>query len=321
MHRSKLTAALLCFAACTEGNALEAAQRGDPGAQDGSPRPDDDAGAALSRADAATEGGDQSNARDDAGSTVGSDASVERDAGRAEPRAAVFDGLTGYVEIPDDDAFSEPARGGLTIEAWLRPDSLDMPKREDTGYVHWLGKGSPGQQEWVARMYQQGNDEGRENRLSFYAFNLTGGLGAGSYVQESVTSGEWIHYVGEFDDTHTFIFRDGQQKDSDLLSEYQITPENGTAPVRIGTRDLASFFQGAISRVAIYAGKLAANRVRAHAAALGERSYDDMILAEPSLVAFYKLDEASGSVAHDAKGDHHGAYHGGVQLGAAPFSR
>jgi hypothetical protein len=196
-----------------------------------------------------------------------------------------------------------------------------MPNQEGTGHVHWLGKGESGQQEWVARMYQQGNEEGRENRISFYAFNLSGGLGAGSYVQESVTPGEWIHYVGELDDLSTFIFENGEQKDADALSDYSITPENGTAPVRIGTRDLGSFFEGAITRVALYAGKLDAARIRAHAQALGTGSYDAMVLGEPSLVAFYKLDEASGTVAHDAKGGRHGVYHGGVTLAGATLSR
>jgi hypothetical protein len=42
-------------------------------------------------------------------------------------------------------------------------------------------------------------------------------------------------------------------RDSDLLDQsgtggVTITPEHGDAPVRIGTRDFNSFFQGAISR-------------------------------------------------------------------------
>jgi hypothetical protein len=37
-------------------------------------------------------------------------------------------------------------------------------------------------------MYQDGNRENRANRISFYSFNLTGGLGAGSYFQDPVTS-------------------------------------------------------------------------------------------------------------------------------------
>ena len=92
--------------------------------------------------------------------------------------APVFDGDSGYVEIPDSDDFSQPTRGALTVEAWIRPDTLAMPSAEATGYVHWLGKGEVGRHEWAARMYQAGNTEGRENRISFYCFNPGGGLGA-----------------------------------------------------------------------------------------------------------------------------------------------
>jgi hypothetical protein len=232
--------------------------------------------------------------------------------------APVFDGESGYVEIPDSDIFSEPTTGELSVEAWIRPDSLDMPNRESSGYVHWMGKGVSGEHEWVSRMYQQGNSEDRENRICFYSFYLTGGLGAGSYFQDDVTVGEWIHYVGTFDDERTYIFKNGVERDSDLLSGYDITPENGDAPVRIGTRDRNSFFQGAIARVAFYSTRLSESQAAAHFAAAGAE-YDAVILAEPSLVAYYRLDETSGTVARDSKGSHPGAYQGGVELGAAPW--
>ena len=311
MPRPKLAATFLALAACADGNTQGQRERSDASSEGHE--------AAL---DAGSAHGDAGAPRADDGGQAGPDGgSVAADAAQAQSVAAVFDGLSGYVEIPDDDAFSEPTHGGLTVEAWLRPDSLAMPMREDTGYVHWLGKGEPGQHEWVARMYQQGNDEGRENRISFYAFNLGGGLGAGSYVQEDVTPGAWIHYVGELDDTTTTLFKNGEQKDSDPLSDYAITPMNGTAPVRIGTRDFGSYFEGAITRVAIYAGKLDAARIRVHAEAIGQSAYDELVLAEPTLLAFYKLDETTGTIAHDAKGQRHGVYHGGVSLGAATFAR
>lgn len=231
----------------------------------------------------------------------------------------VFDGATGYVEIPDADVFSESTSGALSVEAWLRPDSLSMPNPEGSGYVHWMGKGISGQHEWVSRMYQQGNSEMRENRISFYSFNLSGGLGAGSYFQDPVSPGQWIHYVGTFDATRTYIYRNGVPHDPDLLSDYSITPQNGTAPVRIGTRDMNSFFQGSIARVAIYSSRLSDAQVAAHFAARATGSYDATVLGEPTLVAFYKLDEKSGTIAVDAKGGRNGVYRGGVIRAAASW--
>src|SRR3712207_8615960 len=54
-------------------------------------------------------------------------------------------------------------------------------------YVHWLGKGVAKQHEWTFRMYSADNTEGRDNRTSFYLFNLGGDRGTGSYVEEPVT--------------------------------------------------------------------------------------------------------------------------------------
>jgi hypothetical protein len=166
-------------------------------------------------------------------------------------------------------------------------------------------------------MYQDGNSAGRENRISFYSFNLAGGLGAGSYFQETVTPGEWIHYVGEFDASDTYLFKNGVQKDSDPLSGYAITPGNGTAPVRIGTRDLNSFFQGSIARVAIYGSRLSAATLTAHHDAADAEAYDALVLSEASLVGYWRLDETDGTVAHDATAEHDGSYHGGVTLAGA----
>jgi hypothetical protein len=109
--------------------------------------------------------------------------------------AAVFDGLDDYVEIADHPDYSIATTGELTVAALIRPDSLEMPAQERTGYVHWLGKGIPGQDEWTLRMYQLGNREDRENRISCYGFNLdarTGGtrFGIGSHFQDELTPGE-----------------------------------------------------------------------------------------------------------------------------------
>jgi hypothetical protein len=256
--------------------------------------------------------------RDPAGPSDASaspDTSVRSDAQIAIV-APVFDGTSGYVEIPDADAFSQVTTGELTVEAWMRPDSLAMPSIEGSGYVHWLGKGTTNQHEWLARMYQAGNSEGRANRISFYAFNATGGLGAGSYFQDVVATGTWIHYAGSFDATTIMIYRDGVLRDSDALADYSIVPTNASAPVRVGTRDLASFFQGSISRVAVYNARLDATRLLAHVAARTNGNYDAVVLAEPSLVAYYRLDETSGTVAKDALGLRDGTYHAGVSLGA-----
>jgi Concanavalin A-like lectin/glucanases superfamily len=194
--------------------------------------------------------------------------------------ATVFDGAGQYVEVPDHPALSVTATGILAVEAWLRPDVLEFPHQEGTHYVHWLGKGDTDQHEYVARMYSHTtlDDPPRPNRISGYAFDLGGGLGTGSYFQDRVVAGRWIHYLlvvntVQTDDDHptgyTKIFKNGRVRDQDALTSFGTTPGDGTAPFRIATRDFRSFFLGALAKVAVYDRELPPEAVRAHHRAAG----------------------------------------------------
>jgi hypothetical protein len=178
-----------------------------------------------------------------------------------------------YITVSDSDALSVSTTGKLTIEAWIRPDVLEFSKTEGTGYVHWLGKGDTNNQEYLMRMYSYTNSENRPNRISGYAFNAVGGLGVGSYFQDSITAGNWMHVVlaintlntsSTYPLGYTKIYRDGVQRDQDSLNSLSIVPENKGAPLRIGTRDFSSFFQGGIGKVAIYNYELTPYQVLAH---------------------------------------------------------
>ena len=68
-----------------------------------------------------------------------------------------------------------------------------------------------------------------------------------------------------------------------------ITPEHGDAPVRIGTRDFNSFFQGAISRVAIFNRKLADSEQAALQTARTGGTLDSAISGTAGLVGFWRL--------------------------------
>jgi len=173
--------------------------------------------------------------------------------------SAYFDGNASYLEIPDNDVFSISTTGALTISVWVSPEVLNFQKAESGGYVHWMGKGVPHQHEWVFRMYNKDLSQGQEdrpNRMSAYAFNLEGGLGAGSYVQEQVQANEWIHFVARYDveSNKITLFKNGIQKDQDDLYDatYGVQVQNGTAPLRLGTRSQWSYFQGRIDDLRIY---------------------------------------------------------------------
>lgn len=193
--------------------------------------------------------------------------------------ATAFDGATGYLEIPDNPLLSPATTGQFTLEAWMRPDTLQFEHSESSGYVYWMGKGEPGRNEYVARMYSNVNTANRPNRVSGYAFNVDGGLGAGSYFQDRLRAGEWIHYVlvinpGARDTAYphgyTKIYRDGVLRDQDQLEidGVVITPRHSTAPLRVGTANFTSWFAGAVGKVAVYDRELTAERIATHTAAM-----------------------------------------------------
>jgi len=183
----------------------------------------------------------------------------------------------------------------------MRPDILTFPNSEGTGYVHWLGKGEVGQQEWTFRMYNETTTDvpPRPNRISFYVFNLDGGKGVGSYFQEPVQVGEWIHVVGIADGENTFIYKNAVFKQSQTYSGI-ITPQHGTAPVRIATRDFNSFFLGAIREVTFWNRALTASEV--------QLVFSDVI-PQTGLVAEYQLEQG---LAPDTTGLHNGQIAGGL---------
>jgi len=205
-----------------------------------------------------------------------------------------FDGGRTYIEVPSSAEFSIAPGAGLTISAWIRPEAPSFINTEGSGYVHWLGKGEKEHYEWTFRMYSQDNTEGRGNRISFYVFNPVGGLGVGSYFQDELQLGHWIHVVGAADSQRTYIYRDGVRRDSDVYAG-KVTPRAGSAPFRVGTRDLNSFFAGEIRAVRVWNRLLTDNEVA--------DLYNADVVPTEGLVAEYLL---SGDVAHDSAGNNNG---------------
>ncbi len=193
-------------------------------------------------------------------------------------RAIGLDGprTKSYVEIPDSDDFSVATSGkGLSVEAWLRPDVLDFKGDEadpPQEYLHWLGKGEKGHYEWGFRFYGRKSD--RPNRISAYVWNPDGKLGAGAYVEDRLTAGAWIHLVATYDDprqpdAQVRLYKNGaasshNESSGTLYKNYAITPKHGSAPVRLGTRDLQGFLTGGLDEVALYPRVLGAEEIQHH---------------------------------------------------------
>jgi hypothetical protein len=235
-----------------------------------------------------------------------------------------FNGRDNYVEIPAAAGLSATTTGELTIAAWMKPNTLNFQKAEGTGYIHWLGKGDGGEQEWAFRMYNHDytrDDPPRPNRISFYVFNPDGGLGVGSHFQDTLVAGAWMHIVGVMDDSRILIYRDGVyrecynyrglsdgrchiQRFRDSNEPVVIDPQPGNAPLRLGTRDRKSFLEGGLTKVRIWSRALAAEEIA------GLFSSD----AAPAngLVAEYLLNADTGDTAVDTAQGNDGTIAGAV---------
>jgi hypothetical protein len=198
---------------------------------------------------------------------------------KGDPDTAIkVDGNRSYIEVPAHKDLSQPTSGkGLTVEVWMRPDRLDFAGETKDPYIFWLGKGEPNQQEWALRFYSKKSKD-RPNRISAYIFNPKGGLGAGAYFQDKLTAGEWLHIVACFEPGDARakgagvriykngVMRLGPPSPGALYNnpKWQIKPVSGTAPLRLGTRDLKHFLVGALDEVAIYPRVLTAREVIEH---------------------------------------------------------
>jgi Concanavalin A-like lectin/glucanases superfamily len=215
-----------------------------------------------------------------------------------EPGAIIGDADTavgfaknGFVQIPNDPAFSQPtSTKGLSVEVWMRPDVIDFPVDDPLHpYVHWLAKGAPGQQEWALRLYTSRTGTiDRPNRVSAYLFNPDGTNheGAGAFFQKGLGAGEWLHVVACYQpgDKTTCppagpqIYRNGQLADGPpsigtlyCNACFPILPAAGSSPVFIGRRDNSDFFPGALDEVAIYPRVLTAVEVLENYRASGRK--------------------------------------------------
>ena len=175
-----------------------------------------------------------------------------------------------------------------------------------------------------------GQEERRAGRISFYVFNPFAAAGQnegiGSYYQPGFGQfrdellwqpDQWIHVVGLADGERTYLYVDGQFKKCDRYAagpdvvdprdptrrcpthtfqgqQLVISPQAGTAPLRMGHRDRDSFLKGALSQVRIWNRALTEPEIR--------DLHDLPMVPARGLVAEYRLDEGCNVEVHDTAG-------------------
>jgi len=193
-------------------------------------------------------------------------------------KVADFNGATQYVSVSSSSVLSVPTTGIITIESWIRPDTLQFPHYTAEGYVYWVGKGNPTNgYEYANRMYNLDNTANRPNRISDYAWNISGGSGSGSYFQDTVQVSQWMHVTdvinmrdksSAYPTGYISIYKNGVLRETVPLDQYNVIPQATSAPFNIGTRDGNSWFEGAVGKVAVYNYALSASQISNHYTAM-----------------------------------------------------
>lgn len=165
-----------------------------------------------------------------------------------------FNGIDSYIKVKDSRTLSPKTYNNhFSVAFFVKFDNTSfIGQGYNNSYINYLGKANPGNYEWEFRQYNSSNPDNRPNRLSFYAFNKKGGLGAGGYVQENITEGEWIFIAGVIDGDEIRIYKNGILKNTQSLSENRIKIRNANSDLYIGTADKGAYFKGSIDELRIY---------------------------------------------------------------------
>jgi len=172
-----------------------------------------------------------------------------------------FDG-NDDVEVVDNASLSPSTTGAFSVSFLMAPSVLVYS--DSTGslpegpYVNFLGKGVANQHEWTFRIHDETGT--KANMVSFYVWPLVGTGGKSADITSiPIVINDWLHIVGTYDGTNVYIYRNGVFKDSTDVTS--ITMEDGTASLKIGTRNDDSFFEGKIQHVAIFDRVLSAAQI------------------------------------------------------------
>ena len=193
----------------------------------------------------------------------------------AQNNALDFDGSNDYVEVSADESLN---MGGssFTIEFWVKSS------QNISGDVILVEYGT-----WQEGTYQVTTYGSNHLKVNFYE-------GTQSCIADNVnwTDGEWHHIAGvlDTDADYLYLYMDGTLIASETEPN---TPGSATLPLYIASRGGTTFFsQHQMDEVRIW------NTARTQAE-IKASMHTELTGSESGLVAYYKLNESSGTTASD----------------------
>ena len=197
-----------------------------------------------------------------------------------------FDGTNGYVQIPDAPQLRPT---NLTIEAWVRFDSLDSPG---------LGGAFPGEQYIVFKQNSRSNTfegfflgKGRAGGRDLFIFGVSSASGQSAELDSaaSVATNVWYHLAGARGSNYLQLYVNGQL---DSQTNVSFPQDYGTNALCFGTSGQAYWdrkLKGTLDEVSLYNRALSSNEVAAiySAGSLGKCRTSSIVLLPPAQLSYY----------------------------------
>ncbi len=191
-----------------------------------------------------------------------------------------FDGVKQYVSVPSSPSLNLTSQ--VTVEAWIRPDSLSSSEMGIAGTWDDVSGNNRTYFLWILN-----------GKASFYVAHNGGGDFANVNGVTALQVGTWYHIAGTFDGTNLRIYVNGVLEGTTTSAGAINT---NSKPFFIGRQDAGDgnrYFAGAIDDVRVWSTARSASAIQAN---MG----DALVGNEAGLAGYWKLDEGSGTTTADA---------------------
>jgi hypothetical protein len=191
-----------------------------------------------------------------------------------------FDGVKQYVSVPSSPSLNLTSQ--VTVEAWIRPDSLSSSEMGIAGTWDDVSGNNRTYFLWILN-----------GKASFYVAQNGGGDFANVNGVTALQVGTWYHIAGTFDGTNLRIYVNGVLEGTTTSAGAINT---NSKPFFIGRQDAGDgnrYFAGAIDDVRVWSTARSASAIQAN---MG----DALVGNEAGLAGYWKLDEGSGTTTADA---------------------
>ena len=206
----------------------------------------------------------------------------------AQNNALDFDGSDDYISIT---GLSSNGFSGITIEAWVYPHSFNDPN-PDAMISNVAGHNDASS---LLRIGDTDTGELEDNDIPQFVVRTSSGTKKCSGTTEMQIN-KWYHIAGTYDGSNLRIYVNGILEKT-VAHTGNIT--NSLSAMEIGGSGSDRYYDGLMDEVRIWNDARAQDEIR-------QNMYREISSPGSNLIAYYKLNETTGTTAIDTKGSYNG---------------